>query len=207
MNGRAGSANHRTKADVLAQAAAFLITTLSDLFALALLLRGALQWARAPAHDPLSGFVAALTDWAVRPTRRVVPGWGRFDSASLLLAWLTELLQLWLLLQLGGRHFGPTIGAAGVALAALALVQLVRLAIYVMMAALIVQAVLSWINPYSPLAPLLDYVTRPVLRPFRRLLPPIANVDLSPLFALIACQLLLILPVAWFELSLGRLLF
>jgi len=188
---------------MLIQAAIFLITTLGDLFALALLLRFLLQWLRAPARSQLAEFLAAITNWIVRPVRRIVPGWWGLDLATLLLAWLTELLQLWLVLRLNGHHLDSAVGAA---IMALALVQLVRLAIYMVMAALIVQAVLSWINPYSPLAPLLDTVTRPLLRPFRRLIPPIANVDLSPLFALIACQLLLMLPVAALEIAIGRLL-
>ncbi len=190
---------------MLIRAAIFLITTLGDLFALALLLRFLLQWLRAPVRNQLSAFLAALTDWIVCPMRRIVPGWWGLDLATLLLAWLTELLQIWCVLQLSGRHVGLT-AVAVAALTAFALLALLRLAIYVVMAALVVQAVLSWINPYSPLAPLLDAITRPLLRPFRRLIPPIANVDLSPLFALIACQLLLMLPVTALEISIGRLL-
>ncbi len=190
---------------MLIRAAIFLITTLGDLFALALLLRFLLQWLRAPVRNQLSAFLAALTDWIVCPMRRIVPGWWGLDLATLLLAWLTELLQIWCVLQLSGRHVGLT-AVAVAALTAFALLALLRLAIYVVMAALVVQAVLSWINPYSPLAPLLDAITRPLLRPFRRLIPPIANLDLSPLFALIACQLLLMLPVTALEISIGRLL-
>jgi len=190
---------------MLIRAEIFLITTLGELFALALLLRFLLQWLRTGARSQLSAFLAVLTDWIVRPMRRIVPGWWGLDLATLLLAWLTELLQIWCVLQLSGRHVGLT-AIAVAALTAFALLALLRLAIYVVMAALIVQAVLSWINPYSPLAPLLDAITRPLLRPFRRLIPPIANVDLSPLFALIACQLLLILPVTALEISIGRLL-
>jgi YggT family protein len=200
------SAKSLASSDVLIRAAIFLVTTLGDLFALALLLRFLLQWLRATTGSQLSKFLATLTDWIVRPMRRIVPGWWGLDLATLLLAWLTELLQLWLVLQLSDRHIGLT-AVTIAALTAFALLALVRLAIYVVMAALIVQAVLSWINPYSPLAPLLDAITRPLLRPFRRLIPPIANVDLSPLFALITCQLLLILPVTALEISIGRLQF
>ena len=65
---------------------------------------------------------------------------------------------------------------------------------------------LSWINPGSPIAPLLDAMTRPFLRMFRRRIPPIGNVDLSPLFLMVACQLLLMLPIAWLEGAALRLL-
>ena len=191
---------------MLNQALIFLISTIGGLFTLALLLRFILQLLRAPARNPLSEFVAALTNFAVLPARRVVPGWWGLDLATLALAWLVEVIQLWLTLKLKGYEFGPAVGTALAALALLAVIQLAKLAIYIVMAAIILQAVLSWINPYSPLAPLLTSVTRPFLRPFQKMVPPVANVDLSPLFVLIVCQLLLILPLAWFEAAVGRML-
>jgi len=74
------------------------------------------------------------------------------------------------------------------------------------MAAVIVQVVLSWVGPYSPLMPLANSMTRPFLRALQRRVPPIGNVDLSPLFVLVVIQLLLMLPIAWAEGSLSRLL-
>ena len=73
----------------------------------------------------------------------------------------------------------------------LGLVAIIRTTLYIIMVAIIVQAVLSWINPYSPLAPLLDSFTRPFLGIFRSRIPPIGNIDLSPLFVLVLLQLLL----------------
>jgi len=70
----------------------------------------------------------------------------------------------------------------------------------------IVQVVLSWVGPYSPVMPLLNSMTRPFMRVFQRRIPPVGNVDLSPLFVLVVIQLLLILPVAWAEAALARLL-
>ena len=184
----------------------FLITTLGGLFALALVLRFMLQLLRAPARNQLSEFLAALTDFAVRPARRVIPALWGLDLATLTLAWLIEAAQLWLVLQLKGYELGAAVGVALAALALLAALQIVRLGLYIVMFAVLMQAVLSWINPYNPLAPLLASVTRPFLSPFQKLVPPVANVDLSPLFALIACQLLLTVPVAWLEAALSRLL-
>lgn len=188
---------------MLSQTLIFLIVTLGDLFALALLLRFMLQLLRAPARDPFCQFVAALTDFVVRPARRVIPGPGGFGLATLALAWLTEIARFWIVLQLQGHALGA---AAGIALAALAAIQIVRLAVYVVMVAVVVQAVLSWVNPYSPLAPLLANVTRPFLRPFQKWVPTIANVDLSPLFVLIVCQLLLTVPLTWFDALIRRML-
>ena len=181
------------------QAAIFLTTTIGGLFTLALLLRFMLQLLRAPARNQLSEFVAVLTDFAVRPARRVIPGLWGLDLATLTLAWLTEVAQIWLVLKIKGYEFGPAVGTALVALAALAAIQVTKLAIYVVMVAVVMQAVLNWVNPYSPLAPLLASVTRPFLRPFQKRVPPVANVDLSPLFVLIICQLLLTAPLAWLE--------
>ena len=191
---------------MLAQTLIFLVVTLGDLFALALLLRFMLQLLRAPARNPFSQFVAALTDFVVRPARRVIPGFGGFDLATLVLAWLTEMMQFWIVLQIKGYVLGSAAGFAMIALAGLAAIQIVRLAVYVVMVAVVVQAVLSWVNPYSPLAPLLTSVTRPFLRPFQKFVPMIANVDLSPLFVLIICQMLLTVPLTLLDELVRRLL-
>jgi YggT family protein len=191
---------------MLAQTLNFLVTTAGDLFALALLLRFLLQWVRAPARNQLAEFVAAVTNFAVIPARRVIPGLWGLDLATLLLAWVVETLKLWLILQIKGYQLGSAAGIAVVALIAMAAVHLLQLAVYVVMGALILQAILSWVNPYSPLAPILHSVTRPFLRPFQRVIPPVANVDLSPLAALLVCQLMVSVPLAWLEANVGRLL-
>jgi YggT family protein len=191
---------------MLLQALIFLITTLAGLFALALLLRFMLQLLRAPTRNELSAFLVALTGFVVRPARRIVPGWFGMDWATLVLAWLTEFLQTGIVLMLKGYAFGPNVGLALIALAMMAGVELVRLALYVVMVAVLLQAILSWIHPDSPLAPLLTSVTRPFLRPFRKLIPLVGNVDLSPLAVLLVCQLLLTVPLEWGEAAAGRLL-
>jgi YggT family protein len=191
---------------MLAQTLTFIVTTLGDLFAFALLVRFMLQWVRAPARNQLSEFVAALTNFIVIPARRVIPGLWGLDLATLLLAWLTEILKLWLIVETKGFLMGAVVGIAPIALLAVAAIQLFQLAVYLVMGALILQAVLSWVNPYSPIAPLLNSVTRPFLRPFQRVIPLIGGVDLSPLAALLVCQLLLGVPLNWLEANLGRML-
>jgi YggT family protein len=91
-------------------------------------------------------------------------------------------------------------------MALLAPVLLLKIGLYIVMVAIIVQVVLSWVNPHSPVMPVLNSLSRPFLRVFQRRIPPIGNVDLSPLFALVVIQLLLILPIAWLEITLPRLL-
>jgi YggT family protein len=189
---------------LLSNALIFLVSTACGLFVVALLLRFYLQWARAPHRNPLSEFLQALTDFMVRPARRIVPGLWGLDLATLALAWLIQFLELVLVLQIQGREFGPEPGAALAAMALLAPVLLLKIALYIVMVAIIVHVVLSWVNPYSPVMPLLNSLTRPFLRVFQRRIPPIGNVDLSPLFALVVIQLLLMLPMTWLEMTLQR---
>ena len=191
---------------MLAQTLIFVVSALGDFFAFALITRFLLQWVRAPARNQLSEFVAALTNFVVIPTRRFVPGLWGLDLATLLLALLTETLKLWLILQIKGAQFGNAVGTAVVALFALVAIHMLQLMVYLVMGALILQAILSWVNPYSPIAPILNSVTRPFLRPFQRVIPLVANVDLSPLAALLVCQLILAVPLTWLETNLGRLI-
>lgn len=190
---------------MLANALIFLANTVFGLFTVALLLRFYMQWARVAYRNPLSDFLSAFTDFLVRPARRVIPGLWGFDLATLVLAWLIQVLELFVILQL--KDYSLSSSAAGSAYAGLvllAMVMIVKLGLYIVIAVVVAQAVLSWINPYTPLAPLLNNMTRPFLRIFQKLLPPIGNVDLSPLIVIVICQLLLMLPVAYVEMTLSR---
>lgn len=184
---------------MLTQALVFLVETVLGLFALALLLRFYLQLVRAPFRNPLSRFVCAATDFAVIPARRVVPGLWGMDMATLGLAWLTQFLELFLVFQIKGLGLGPSLLLLVLALALLAAVLLFKFSVYILMVAVLVQALLSWVNPRTPVAPALDALTRPFLRPIQKRLPLLGGVDLSPLVLIVACQLLLMLPVAWME--------
>jgi YggT family protein len=186
---------------MVTQALIFMITSIGGLFALALLLRFLLQLLRAPPRNQLSEFLAALTDFIVRPVRRVVPGWGGLDLSTLVLAWATEAAQIWLVLAIRGYEPGNAIGMSMVALAALAALELAKLAVYIVMAGVIMQALLSWFGNPSPL---IASLTRPILRPLQRRVPPIANVDITPIIVLLICQLLLTVPFAWLERVLSR---
>jgi YggT family protein len=190
---------------MLTNALIFLVQTVCGLFVVALLLRFYLQWARAPYRNPLSDFLHALTDFMVRPARRLVPGLWGLDLATLVLAWLVQFIELLIVLQLQGYALAQNAWPALASAALLALVLLMKTGLYIVMAAVIVQVVLSWVSPYSPVMPLVNGMTRPLLRVFQRRIPPIGNVDLSPLFALVVIQLLLMLPVAWLEVTVPRL--
>lgn len=184
---------------MLNQALQFLLETLLGLFVLAVLLRFYLQWARVPFRNPASQFIAALTDFAVKPLRRVIPGLFGLDLASLVLAWLAEYVMLLALFWLGGLFMLKAGFSVFLAVALLAAIKLLKISIYILLGAVFVQAILSWINPHTPLAPVLSRLTDPFLLPLRGVIPLVSNVDLSPLLLFIICELVLMVPVAGLE--------
>ncbi|MHB1301371.1 MAG: YggT family protein [Burkholderiales bacterium] len=184
---------------MLNQGMLFLLDTVFGLFIIALLLRFYLQLMRAPYGNPLSPFLIALTDFLVRPTRRIVPGLWGLDLATLLLAWVVEFFVLAATLWLNGMAPHPYTPATFLVLLLLSATGLLKQSLHIFMLVLIIQAVLSWVNPYTPISGVLNSLARPFLIFFQRRLPPVGNVDLSPLFVLILFQLVLTIPVAWAE--------
>jgi YggT family protein len=88
----------------------------------------------------------------------------------------------------------------------LSAVKLFKISVYLLMSALVAQAILSWVNPFTPLAPLLAAITQRFLRPLQRVLPLVGNIDLSPLLLLVICQIILLVPIAMLESLAVRLL-
>ncbi|MFU8896787.1 MAG: YggT family protein [Gammaproteobacteria bacterium] len=168
----------------------FVIKTLLDLYLIAFILRFLLQWARADFHNPLSQFILRITDPAVRPLRRLVPGWRGFDLSPLVALFL---LQLVVTATLSFMATGAVMSAGMLFYYALLriLVGTVRLYFF----AILAHVILSWVSPghWNPLISVLHSLTQPVLRPVRRIIPPIGGLDLSPLFVLIGLQALLIM--------------
>jgi len=156
----------------------------------ACLLRLYMQYQRVPmsarSGNPLGRFVFALTDWIVLPLRRVLPAMGALDTASLVAAFLLQLAEfglLWLLAGAAGGLFAVPI---------LALFGLLRMTVSAMTGAVIVYAILSWVQTNSVIADVLERLVSPALVPIRRLLPLIGGVDLSPLVLLVILQVLAI---------------
>lgn len=167
------------------------LEALAGFLSLALLARFALQWVRAAYRNPIAHFLVAVTDWAVRPARRLIPSaWG-LDLASLVLAWLVQGLYLGLAHGLGGM-VGSLPQAIGL-VALLALLETLKLAAWLAQGVIIIAALISWINPYAPMAPVFQALSAPLLRPFQRLIPLVGGVDLSPMAALLAIQVFLAL--------------
>ena len=182
---------------MLDQALGFLLDTAFGILTYAFLLRFTMQWLRAPFRNPLGQAVVALTDWAVKPLRRVVPGYKGLDGSTLLLAWLAQLAWLAALHLLSGLGFG---GGTAAMLALLAGVALVRAALWLLIIVVFLQAILSWTAPDGPLAGVLNALTFRFLAPIRRMIPPLGGtLDLSPLILIVIAQLALMLPVRWLE--------
>lgn len=178
------------------EALLFLFDVLLQPFAALLLLRFHLQWLRAPLRNPIGEFIMVLTDFLVLRARRFIPSVRGLDSATLLLALLVEMLYLTGLLWAQGYAFH---GFPLPGLAVMAMVKLFKISLYLLMAAVFAQAILSWINPYTPVASLLTAVTYRFLQPLRRIVPLLGSVDLSPLLLFIICQLIVIVPVGVLE--------
>jgi YggT family protein len=180
---------------MLAQALLFLLDAIVQPFAAVLLFRFHAVWLLAPMRNPIGEFLMAITDFAVLRARRFVPRARGVDTATLLLAFLVEFvyLGLFVLLQQPSDSF-PLAG-----LLAWTAVKLLQLSVYLLMGTLIAEAILSWVNPHTPMAPMLHAVNRPLLQPLRSFIPPVANVDLSVLVLLIICQLILIVPLSALE--------
>lgn len=185
---------------MLTQLALLILEAATGFFVFLLLVRFYMQWLRASFRNQLGQFVVALTDWLVRPARRVIPGLFGIDLPSFAMAWLLHAAYLGLAFWLKGFSFGAHPGAAVGIVLTIALVELARFSVYLLTGVVLIAAVLSWVNPYAPLAPLFNALTRPFLRPIQRLVPPVANVDLSPLLLLLALQVLLIL-INWLRAS------
>jgi len=180
---------------MLQQIASLVVDFVGGFLVLMFLLRFYFQVLRVPFRNQAGEFVIATTNWAVKPARRVIPSLLGLDLASLLCAWLLQAALLALLLVIGGRDLSSAPGIAAGVLFALALVDLVQLSVKILLFVVILQAALSWFSSGNPLQYVLDAITRPLLRPLRRLLPPIANVDMSPLL-LILILLILLVPIA-----------
>ena len=184
---------------MLIDAAQFLLRTLLDLAACAFFLRFWMQWARVPFHNPFAQFVVKITDFAVKPLRRVLPGLLGLDWASLLPFFVAEFLMVLGIHWIMGYPFA-VVGAAVIpGFLLLTLAAALKLVLYVLMGFVVLQAILSWVNPFSPLAPVFYALARPVVGPFQKIVPPIGGIDLSPMVALIVVQLLLVAPVTALE--------
>lgn len=169
-----------------------LLDAIAGFFTLIFLARFFMQLHRVSFTGQLGGFVVQLSNWAIKPLRRIIPGWYGVDLASPLAAWLLQCLLLAAIFLLRGVDV-PDLGTLIFLLCWQGLMATLRVAIWLFIGALLMQAVLSWVNPHSPLTAPITQLTAPLLRPLQRRLPPISGIDLSPLVLIVLLQVLLAL--------------
>jgi YggT family protein len=190
---------------MLNNALAYLIDVFFGLLTYALLLRFVMQFMRAPFRNPLGQAVMALTDWIVKPLRKVLPGYRGVDWASLVAAFVFQFAWLFALQLAFGRAFA-LLGIGLAFLLVATVVALVKALLWLVIVVVFAQAILSWVAPDGPVAGVLNALTFPLLRPVRRVVPPIGGtLDLSPLIVIVVAQLLLITLVPWLESGATRL--
>ena len=171
-----------------AEALIYIVQTLGSLYLLIVLLRFILQLVRADFYNPLSQFTVKATQPLLKPLRRIIPGFGGLDLASLALAILVQLVLMVLVILIAGAN--PA--AVGLQLLVWAIIAVTSLFLKIFFFAMIISVILSWVAPgsYNPGAQLVNQICEPMLAPFRRLLPNLGGLDISPIFAFIALNLL-----------------
>jgi YggT family protein len=173
-------------------AISYLVGTLIDLYIAAVMLRLLLQWVRADFYNPVCQFLVKVTNPVIVPLRRIIPSIRRLDTASVVLMLFLELFSVWIASRISSSPL------AADQILVFSLVKLVSTLLMTYFFLIIASVVLSWIGAQMrhPVIPLVYQLTEPVLKPFRKIIPPIAGIDLSPLFALIAIRFLLLL-IGW----------
>ena len=186
----------------IGSAATFLIETFFGIYILIVMLRLLLQWARADFYNPLSQFIVKATQPVLAPMRRTLPTIGHVDLACVVFLIVLQFAELWLVTGLLGQR------AAAIAIFVYSIAELVQLAVYVFLFSILIQVILSWVNPggYNSLVGVLHRLNEPLLGPARRLVPPIGGLDLSPIAVMVVLQLVSILlvgPLRQLALTLG----
>ncbi len=181
-----------------------IINTLFDLYVLLVLLRFLLQMFRADFYNPVSQFVVRVTTPPLRPLRRVIPSIGGQDTASIVLCLIVIYIKFLIMrmLDIPATQISTAVASIGSAsyagLLVYSIADLVSLTLTVFLIAIIIQVILSWVNPghYNPVIGLVNRIAAPVLRPIQRIIPSIGGLDLSPLFACLALMVakMLIVP-------------
>jgi len=173
----------------MTQALYFIVKTLTQLYLLLLLLRFWLPFFNVDFRNPMAKGVLRLTSPLIVPLRRFIPSIGRMDTATVLVALAFEYVLVALLLSMRGLSFGV------IPIVITAFFELVILSLNLLFFVILIRIVLSWVAPnnYSPITAMLNALAEPVLRPFRRMIPPIGGLDISPVFAIIILQAAIII--------------
>lgn len=167
----------------------YLVGTLLDLYITAVMLRLLLQWARADFYNPVCQFLVKVTNPALVPLRRVIPAIGRLDTAAVVLMLALEICGVWVVSRIASSPLDPA------QIVVFSVTKLLATLLMTYFFLIIAAVILSWVggNMRHPVIPLVYQLTEPVMRPIRKVIPPIAGIDLSPVFALVGIRFLLLL--------------
>lgn len=181
---------------MLNNALLFLLDAMLGLLTLAFLLRFYFQVTRVSFQNQVAQMLVSLTNFAVLPMRKFTAAFKNFfvrkwDLSTILLAYLCQLLLKFITLWLSGYPYLVAGDAFWLKLLLIALISIINISLSIFLYAVLIQAILSWINPHTPIAPILNGLTDPILRFMRRIVPMAGNIDLSPLVFIIVAQLLL----------------
>ncbi len=168
----------------MSQALYFIIKTLTQLYLLVLLLRFWLPMLGADFRNPLAQGILRITSPLVVPVRRFVPSIGRLDTSTILVAYVIQFLTVLLLLTIGGYRVDTA------PIMVTTLIELAALSLNLFFFVILIKIILSWVAPHTHnyATALLTTLAEPVLRPFRRIIPSIGGLDISPVFAIILLQ-------------------
>ena len=172
------------------EALRYIVDTLLWLLTLAFVLRLLLQLVRANFRDPLADAIVRVTNWLIKPLRRVLPPMGKVDTATVVAVLLVACARTLIILALAGQGLGD-----GALILRVTVIDLVSLVLRVYLFALLLYWLTSFMSPssHAPGVRLLAQVCEPVLKPVRRLIPPIGQIDFSVLWVSIAIGALLVL--------------
>ncbi len=169
----------------------FLIDIIFGLYILAVMLRFMLQWFRADFYNPMAQALIRITNPPLKPLRKLIPGLGGIDVASIVLMLVLQMVAAALMSLVSGMTLHPAF------LFFYSIAELVSLFLMVFIVAIVIQVIVSWVNPgaYNPALSMVYTLTEPVLRPARRLIPSMGGLDLSPLVATVGLYLIKMLVV------------
>lgn len=167
----------------------YLVSTLLNLYLCAVILRIVLAWVRADFYNPVSQLVWKITQPVLAPFQKAVPRWRRLDTAAAIYLFVLALVYVYITMWMFG------VGLSPISALFYALLKIIVLKANLYTVALTFQAILSWFGPgvNNPASNILWSMNEPILNPIRRLIPPISGLDLSPLFAIILMQVLVML--------------
>jgi YggT family protein len=172
------------------QGGLFLLQFAVGLVIFVLMLRFLMRATRTDWRNPIVHFVAKVTNPLCAPANKVIPVKGRWDWAAIVTALVIQAIFVWVIGWLTGRDFGA------VAIALASLTEILNQLLDMMFWLIIIQVILSWVSPgYNPNTEIFQQLTRPILAPFQRLIPPMGGMDLSPIVAILAIKLFQIVVI------------